>query len=276
MAHTATNAAVGRVNRRFLLLAFILAVLSAVLVYAGISRSGGESTSAGEVPVVVAKAAIPAGTKIDSSMVDIRQIEETDVGDQAFSTTDAVVNQVARYPIAANEQILLSKVVSGTTTLGSTALSNLLEEGKRGMGVRVEAVVNGGGLVLPGDRVDILWLPEKVDGDLSGAALIAENVEVVAVQQTLVDLPPTAPGAQPQDAEVTPVPANGSSRVRASEASANPEATTVVVHLTPTEAAQVFCADSSAGEIRFAVRAFGDDSPSGLTAGTCVVHPEGQ
>lgn len=273
MAHSATSATVGRVNRRFLLLALILAVLSAVLVYAGISRSGGESTNAGEVPVVVAKAAIPAGTTITSAMVDVRQIQETDVGDQAFSTTEGVVGQVARYPIAANEQLLLTKVVNGV--LGSSAMSDLLETGKRGMAVTVQAVVNGGGLALPGDHVDILWTPDKVDSDLSGAGLIAENVEVVAVQQTLIDLPPTAPGAQP-NAATPAAPIAGNNRVRASEADPVPDAATVVLLLTPEQAAQVFCADVSGGEIRFAVRAFGDNTPSGLPVNTCVIHPERQ
>jgi len=247
--------------------------LSAVLVYAGISRSGGESSKAGEVPVVVAKAAIPAGTTITAAMLDVRQIQETDVADQAFSTTDAVVGKVARYPLAANEQLLLSKVVNGV--LGSSAMSDLLEAGKRGMGVKVEAVINGGGLALPGDHVDVLWAPTKVDNDLVGAGLIAENVEIVAVQKTLVDLPPTAPGAQ-QNAATPAAPLAGSNRVRASEADPVTDAQTVVLLLTPEQAARVFCADASGGEIRFAVRAFGDNSPSGLPQAQCITHPERQ
>ena len=56
MAQTITTAAVSRVNRRFLLLAIILAILSAVLVYAQMSRSGSTATgSAGNVSVVVAR-----------------------------------------------------------------------------------------------------------------------------------------------------------------------------------------------------------------------------
>jgi pilus assembly protein CpaB len=272
MANAVTSAAAGRVNRRFLLLAIILGVLSFVLVYAAVSRTdGGGGASEGTIPVVVARAAIPAGTTITADMLDVREIAETDVGDQAFSTSEAVVGQVARYPIAANEQILLTKVVGGTETLGPRVLSTLLEEGFRGMAVTVEAVVNGGGLVLPGDHVDILWAPEKVDQDLIGAGLIAENVEVVAVQQTLVDLPPTAPGVQPQGATPAAV-AGGDQRVRGSEADPVPDATTVVLLLTPEEAARVFCADVAGGEIRFAVRAFGDDSPSGIPLGLCVKH----
>jgi len=273
MAQTMTGTAIGRVNRRFLLLAAILAVLFGVLAYVALSDSGGEGGTAtgGEIPVVVARVPIPAGTTITESMVQVIDAPAVAVGDQAFSANEAVIGQVARFPIAANEQILVSKVVTGSGTLGGAVLSNLLEEGKRGMAIEVQAVINGGGLILPGDHVDVLWVPERVDQDLVGAGLVAENVEVVAVQQTLVDLPPTAPGAQPEGA--TPAPGG---RVRGSEASAVPEAATVVLLLTPDQAARVFCADVSPGQIRLAVRAFGDNTPSGIVEGVCVIHPEEQ
>jgi len=46
MAQTMTGTAIGRVNRRFLLLAAILAVLFGVLAYVALSDSGGEGGSA--------------------------------------------------------------------------------------------------------------------------------------------------------------------------------------------------------------------------------------
>ena len=273
MAHSVTSAAVGRVNRRFLLLAFILAIISAVLVYAAISRSDEGGGAAGEVPVVVAKAAIPAGTEITADMLDVRQISETDVGDQAFSTTEGVVGQVARYPIAANEQLLLSKVVGGTETLGSAVLSNILEQGMRVMAITTSSVVGAGGLVLPGDHVDIFWVPSELEEDHEGALLLAENVEVLAVKQTLVDLPPTAPGLQQEGDQGT---APTGQRVRGSEEEPIPDASTLTLMVTPQQAQLIFCAESG-GTLRLAVRAFGDATPSGVPPATCVLlaHQEG-
>jgi len=266
MAHSVTSAAVGRVNRRFLLLAFILAILSAVLVYAAISRSDdGGGSGAGEIPVVVAKAAIPAGTVITAGMLDVRQIPQTDVGDQAFSTAEGVIGQVARYPIAANEQILLSKVVGGTETLGSAVLSNILEQGMRGMAITTSSVVGAGGLVLPGDHVDLLWVPSEIEEDHPGSFLVAEDVEVLAVKQTLVDLPPTAPGLQEGGDEGTVT-----QRVRGSEAEPIPDATTLTLMVTPEQAQMIFCAEAG-GTLRLAVRAFGDTTPSGVPPAACVL-----
>jgi len=274
MAQTMTSAAVGRVNRRFLLLALILAGLSAVLAYTALSGSGGGgSGTADQIPIVVASVPIPAGTRITSEMVELADFPENRVSASSIDDVTLVVGQVARYELVPQEPIFTSKLVNTSVTVGNSALSYVIETGKRGMAISVEAVVNGGGLVLPGDHVDVLWTPETVDDDLVGAGLIAENVEVLAVQQTIVDIPASAPGAQSADA--TPVAATGD-RVRSSDAPAVPEAATVVLLLTPDQAARVFCADVAAGEIRLAVRAFRDDSPSGLTEGICVIHPPEQ
>jgi len=268
MAQTMTSAAVGRVNRRFLLLALILAGLSAVLAYTALSGSGGGgSATTDQIPIVVAKVPIPAGTRITDAMIELAEFPESRVSASAMDDVNLVVGQVARYQLEPQEPVFLSKLVN-TTATGSSALSYVVETGKRGMAISVEAVVNGGGLVLPGDHVDVLWTPEKVDDDLVGAGLLAENVEVLAVQQTLVDLPGAQPGATPA--------APTGDRVRSSDASPVPEAATVVLLLTPDQAARVFCADASAGAIRLAVRAFRDDSPSGIAEGLCVIHPEEQ
>jgi Flp pilus assembly protein CpaB len=273
MAQPIASAAVGRVNRRFLLLAFILAALSAVLVVAALSGSGdsGGSSSGADVPVVVAKAAIPAGTIITADMLGITDVSENAVSDQSLSSFDAVVGRTARYPIAANQQILVKDVVTGTESISNTVLRNVLEGGARGMAIKTDAVIGAGGLVLPGDRVDVLWLPGAGTGDstqeLRGAQLLAENVEVVAVQQTIVDVPPSAPGLESQP---TPVASN---RVPGTDAAQIPDAVTVTLMVSPEVAARIFCGEHH-GILRLAVRAFGDESPSGLAPVDCVIREE--
>ncbi len=276
MAQTMTGTAAGRVNRRFLFLALILATLSAVLVYAAISRSdsGGEGTSAADVPVVVAKAAIPAGTTITAEMLEVRYVPAAAVGDSALDEIDSAVGEVARYPITANEQVLLSKLVGGPEAASNDVLSNVLEGGMRGMAIHVEAVIGAGGLVLPGDYVDVLWVPGEVFEDHEGAGLVAENVEVVSVEQTIVEIPPAAPGLVGDDGTASP-PASDAQRVRSVDDEPIPEAVTVTLMLTPEQAARVFCADAG-GELRLAVRAFGDATPSGLPPVACIIKAKDQ
>ena len=67
MARTVAGAAPSRLNRKFLVVAVLLAALSATLIYAGLSssRGGSKSSSGGAaVSVVVAKSAIKQRTTV--------------------------------------------------------------------------------------------------------------------------------------------------------------------------------------------------------------------
>jgi Flp pilus assembly protein CpaB len=269
MAQTITTTAAGRVNRRFLLLALILAGLSAVLAYAALSRSGEETSSgAGEIPVVVARVPIPAGTIIALEMVEVRNIAQRGVGEGAFIATDDVVGRVARYPIAPNEQVLSSKVV-GTSIGVSRALSYVLPDGSRGLAISVDQVIGAGGLVLPGDHVDVIWIP------FAGAPAftLLSNVEVTAVSQTIVDVAPVAPGLREEDPAAGGAAAEEQERVRASDSPPLPEAVTITMLLSPAQAVTMTCAENYAhkndGHVRLAVRAFGDEAPAQVDAPPC-------
>lgn len=271
MAQTMTAAAAGRVNRRFLFLALILAAISAALVYTALSRpEGGTESPAVGVSVVVAKDAIPAGTRITAELLEVRQLPAGAVGAQPLASIEAAVGKVTRYPIAASEQLLLSKVID-TSVAGNDVLRNIVAEGQRALAIRTEAVVGAGGLVLPGDHVDVFWVPEEVLADHEGAMLLAEDVEVLAVEQALVELAPTAPGLQEEGAESA-----GDQRVRSADGDPIPDAATVTLLLTPEQARLIFCAELS-GSLRLAVRAFGDATTSGLPPAICVLlAPEEQ
>ena len=269
MARISTATAASRVNRRFLFVALILGVLSAALVYAAISSSGdgGSVTDAG-VPVVVAKEAIPAGQLVTADMLEIRQVPDTALGFQALQSTDLAIGKVTRFPIAANEQVLLSKFV-GDSLAGDEGLSFIVEPGMRAMAIEMRQVVGAGGLVLPGDRVDILWLPTEVLEDFEGAMLLAENVEVLALEQTLEEIAPAI-----QSEEGAPETATNE-RVRSINPEPDPEATTVTLLLTTEQARLVFCAELS-GSLRLTVRSFGDASLTGIPPAACVLLAEDQ
>ena len=266
MARTMTSAAAGRVNRRFLFLALILAALSAVLVYAAISDSGGGgSVGGGDVSVVVAKEQIPAGTTLTSDMVTTLQLPRDAVGSGFLRSSETVVGQQTVQFIEEGEAVLSSKLVGGNVRSGESIIY-IVPEGMRGMSINVNQVIGVGGLVLPGDHVDIFWIPDNPATDSEGAMLLAENIEVLAVEQVLSDIAPTvSTGAGEDDGEEAV-----QDRVRNSEADLIPNATTMTLVLTPEQSARIFCAES-AGSIRLAVRQFGDDSSTGLTPATCII-----
>ncbi|MCI0777437.1 MAG: Flp pilus assembly protein CpaB [Chloroflexi bacterium] len=268
MAQTMTAASIGRVNRRFLFLALILAALSAVLVYPLLTRSSGsDGSAAAGVPVVVAKSNISAGQTITAELLEVKQIPETAIGPLAYSEIGTVTGEVARYPIVAGEQVLVSKIVGGAIAASRNTISNFIESGKRAMAIKTDQVLSAGGLVLPGDYVDVFWVPENSPDDLPGAQIIAEDVEVISVDQTIIDIPPTAPGFLEEGEEA---PIGHDARVRGSEEEPIPAAVTVTLMLSPAEVQRVFCGEQT-GQIRLAVRGFGDHSPTGIAPVECII-----
>lgn len=268
MAQTMTANSMGRVNRRFLFLALVLAALSAVLIYPLLTRSSESGVSnAATVPVVVAQSNIAAGQTITADMLTVQQVPETAIGALAYSEIDAAVGEVARYPLVAGEQLLVSKVVGNSIASSPNAISNFIEGGKRAMAINTDLVVGVGGLVLPGDYVDVYWVPSDSPDDVQGAQLIAEDVQVLSVEQTIVDIPPTAPGLQPEGEEA---PTGNETRIRGSEAEPLPEAATVTLMLSSEEIQRVFCAEQT-GDIRMAARAFGDHTSAGIAPVNCII-----
>ena len=265
MAQSAVSTAShSRLNRRFLFLALILAALSAVLAYTAMSRTGKSSSSGGDIPVVVAKSTIPPGTRITGDMVEVRQLPSSVVGFQALSSLDSVVGQVSRYPLAQGEQLLASKIVDSTTA-SSHALSYILEPGKRGMAIPFDNLVGVDGLVIPGDHVDLVWVPFKG----APAFILLSDIEVSAVDQTIVNIAPAAPGLLKNGA--TPQP--NSDRTRTSDANPQADAKSATLMLTPEQTTTVLCAENNArkfeGELRMAVRSFGDTAPLTANAPAC-------
>lgn len=268
MSRPAVAMQAGQQNKKFIFAAMFLGLVGAVLVYVAFSRDGGGGggPSGSQVPVVVAKSDIAARTTVTASMLEVKLVAESDRSALAYTDTAEVVGQITRFPITANEQVLTNKVVTltGTTTAAATkSLGFVVPAGKRGMAIDVTQVVSAGGLVLPGDLVDIIVVYDisfqssptdassREEEDSYFIHTILQAVEVLAVSQTLVDVVPSSvatPGAE----AVTE-----GTRPRNTEAKPAPDAITVTLALTPEEAQKLYLAASN-GRIRLSVRPFDD------------------
>jgi pilus assembly protein CpaB len=260
MSRSAAAMNPGRTNRRFLIMAVVLGLVGAVLVYVAFSRSsdGGSGSGGPNVPVVVAKTQIPARTKITAGMLELKSVPEDARAEFAYTDTAPVIGEITRFPIAVNEQVTSTKIVplDAGRAAASRALSYVVEENKRGFAISATEVQNVGGLVLPGDYVDILVVydvefskgPAGSDREVREAFMVQtllQNVEVLAVSQGVVDVVPEA------------TPTSDGQRVRNSEGRAAPEAATVTLMLSPDDAQKLYLAELK-GRLRFALRRFGD------------------
>jgi len=268
MARPLAGTAAGSTNRRLLLLALVAGIVAAILIYTALSR-GSESTgsagAASTVPAVVAKQDIPARTKITSGMVEVRQLPTDSHSELAYTDLSQVVGQVTRYPIATNEEVLSTKVVSlASVAKTGESLSYVIPEGSRAISIEVTQVISSGGLVLPGDYVDIIGVfdvtfgsgDQEITEERYFSRIILQNIEVLAVAQTVVDTVPEAGTTTGTDGETTTTDAGGQ-RVRNTEASPEPKASTVTLSVTPQQAQLLFLAEEN-GVLRLAVRPYGD------------------
>ena len=275
MAQRVAGTAPSRMNRRFLLVAILLAGLSAALVYAKISAndtsSGSSKGAAGDQQIVVAKIPIKQRTTITSAMLELKSVPLNTVAVGAFTSIPGAVGKVTKFPVEANQQVVDSAVVDTSRPAADAALSYVVPTGKRAMSVSASQVANAGGLILPGDWVDIIW------GCCSDHSVVSKtllrNIQVAAVAQSIVpsgpvtDVNPTAVAGATVAAQQP-----SGNPVAAGPQVALPDASTVTLLLTPDEVQILFLAESN-GKLRFDLRGVGDqDTPD--TGNTIITQPQ--
>lgn len=219
-------------------------------------RSTSVASEAGDRLVVVARAEIRAGDKIQAPAVELVTVPPREVATGAFGATADVVGRVARQPIEPGKQIAASSLVDRSNDL---ALAFAVPEGFRAVSVPFSAVMGAGGLVVPGDRVDVLVyadyealfgpgetvFPEKAANHPTVVTAL-QNVLVLALDRT-VGPPPDASGA--------------AARLNASDA---PSAARTVTLAATLEDSQLLFLAAQQGTLGLAVRRFGDETQSTL------------
>ena len=265
MSRSAATMNPGASNRRFVMLAVTLGLIGAVLVYVAFSRDSSSTGGGGAAtaPVVVAKVDIPARTLVDPSMVEVVLVPEDVRNFLAFTDPTLVTGKITRFPIAAKEQVLTSKMVDSGPAATSRSLSYVVPQGKRGFAINASDVQNAGGLVLPGDYVDVVVIYDVeflngTESEIEEAYLVRtlfQNIEVLAVSQVVTDVVAQARSTPTAGAATTPATDANGQRARNSEAAAQPGASTVTLSLTPEQVQLMYLAEEN-GRIRLSVRPF--------------------
>lgn len=256
------NMAIGSGNNRMLLLAaLLLGLISAILIGVYLSSLDGGKGSAAPVTtstVVVAATEIDPLTQITAEMLAVKAIPVDLVLTGAFSDAGDAIGQTAQVSIVAGEQVLQSKLTSPESALdffGDEApLSLIIPEGMRAFTVSTSAVGAAGGLVRPGDHVDLILTGEVLSapegGTLTGASAcyVLQNVEVLALN---TDLSRTTS-------------ASDAAGIAAVEA--NPDASRATMAVTSEQAWQLAAAQRSVSgdgvetQLWMSLRPFGDSS----------------
>ena len=243
-----------RPGRSLLLLALLFAIVAAVLVFLALNRNDGgdEKTAASATTkVVVAGEDIAARTTLDADMLKVADVPTDSVLKGTFSDIDDLDGQVTRYPLISGEQVTATKI--GVQKDDETGLSFVFPQGMRAFSIQVSEESSVGGLILPGDLVDIIGILDEGTVGIDKAVTLVQGVEVLAVAQEAQEAIPAArPTGTPTPSAVT-----GTLGERPEDVEANPKARTVTLAVTQ-EQAQLLALVQAKGELALSLRSFGD------------------
>ena len=255
-----------------LIAAIALGALTSYIAWRYVDQATQQSGQAADMtPVVVANVAIPARTIITPDMVRLQPLPAATVHSQAVPSVNQVVGKVTKSDVVADEQVLSSRLY---LQRGDSGLAFMIPDGMRAVSVGFSEMIGSGGMVVPGDHVDVLGVFESKgpinsrpqaasqtnqqnanNQDTTVATVVLQNVQVLAVAQqvqgqdtTPKNSGPSVPGTQQQQ---TPP-----EQVR-SDPAPQPAAKTATLALSPEDALKMVLAEGK-GQIRLALRPAND------------------
>jgi len=150
-----------------------------------------ERTAATQPAVLVATHPVPAGTLLRPEDIGWKEVGTGEIRPgnlvRGQISESAFVGAIARRDFAANEDLMASELVKPSER---QFLSAVLKPGTRAVSISVDAPQNAAGLILPGDRVDVI-LTQTFDEAAadptrkSVAETMMRNIQVIAVDQSL-------------------------------------------------------------------------------------------
>jgi Flp pilus assembly protein CpaB len=247
-------------NRGLLIIAALAGLAAAVLFVVAVNNNDSKTSTVsptGTGNTVVATKTIPSGAVIQADMVAATKIEDKLLIANPFSDAGQVVGQRAKYDIYANDQINASKV--GPVPNGGAGISSLPAPGMRAVSLKVDQNTAVGGLLTPGDRVDIIASFKIKDRPLPDGQYILrtktmlQNVEVLSVGQE--HLEPLGARDSASDSSC------GASGAVPSDVKEQPSASTITLCLNPDEALVVSSIQQTAKSVWTSLRPVGDADP---------------
>jgi len=143
--------------------------------------------------VVMAKQDISAGVAITKNMLTEKKIYKNRLQPRAATDIDRVLGKVTLAPISKDEQILLNKLA---LTGREISLSAKVPRGKRAITIPVDNISSVGGMIRPGDHVDIVGMIPIPAMTAEGKQVtqmstmpLFQDVLVLAVGQEFTNLP---------------------------------------------------------------------------------------
>jgi pilus assembly protein CpaB len=130
------------------------------------------------VPVAVAAADLPWGTKIKSEMIKTIPFLKESLPAGYVENAATLHGRVLIAPLKTNEPVTEHRLAPTSVTVGG--VSAVIKPGKRAIAVKGDKVIGISGFILPGNRVDVLVTMTDPRTESEVTKLVLENVPVLA------------------------------------------------------------------------------------------------
>lgn len=168
-------------NRTALLASVVVAVVGVLLFGLYMQRFEDEVRGGEPVQVLMATSDLPLGEPLVRASLGVRDLPQAYVEDRHIRASDLnrVLGVKVSTSLRANQSLLWTDL--STTSQERRDLSNLLREGMRALTVRTGSTSAFGGLLRPGDRVDVLLTAQRPGGTEQVTVPLLQNNLVLAV-----------------------------------------------------------------------------------------------
>jgi pilus assembly protein CpaB len=130
------------------------------------------------VPVAVAAADLPWGTKLAPEMVKTLPYFKESVPPGSFSYPESLTGRVLIGPVKQNEPVLEFRLAPDSVTVGG--VSALVRPGRRAVAVKGDKVIGLSGFIRPANRVDVLVTITDPKNKMEITKTVLEDVLVLA------------------------------------------------------------------------------------------------
>ncbi len=219
--------------------------------------------------IVVAKMSIPARTVLTEDVLTVKKLPKGAVLPNTSGTMDDFLGKTTQQSMVAGEQILPTKLFRDRA---ETGLAFVLPEGHRAVAIQASELIAAGGLVVPGDAVDVIAscvVDQKIGDQITQLARVVyslQNLEVLAVAQDIEgqETPSAKDALRAQNpTTMLTVP---------TESTARPSAKSITLSLTPSESEKLLLLEEHpACLLRLALRAKNDKGS--ITSGVVDFNP---
>jgi len=174
-------------NRKALIAAGIAALAGLGMLFLYMKRFEAEASGGAPVMVLMATQDIPMGTAITRQMVGARPLPSAYLEERHIRASDAerIYGIRVSMGVKANESVLWTDLA--TTSEQRRDLSALVRNGQRAITVRAGQTSSFGGMLRPGDRVDVLLTADRPGAAMAGVGdLVMSRVTIPLLQNLLV------------------------------------------------------------------------------------------